>query len=559
MRKLMLIASVLTLLTLAAWFTLSRERAQVGPALKTGDAVNGSPDVISLEQGWTAATRSWLYSASFGSRLMPYAWVSALEQAKSSDPWLDPANVEALGLLRQQADSHNPDALPVGFTRDVDEQGEAWVGLGCAACHVGQIHFGDKRLRIDGGPAMLNFTAFEKSLLDAMNATLEQPQKFARFAAALGQSADREGPLAKRLRETAANLSIRHQMNQTSVPYGFGRLDAFGQIFNAATETFTNQPGNSQPPDAPVSYPMLWSAPHLDLVQWNGSAPNSGPGPLIQNVTTAIAVYGTVELAQPESELASARGYRSSVNFDNLGKIQNHMYELTAPAWPEDILGPIDREAAERGGALYDDLCLQCHERIDRSDPQRKLRAVLTPVDEIGTDPTAAGNFISNTAATGPLQGQHQAVVAGERFGASSSAILMVVNLALGATLRHPVEALHATLTGYHDVLKAKLDDRPNFYKARALDGIWASPPYLHNGSVPSLYELLLPAEQRSQEYYVGSREYQPKFLGLETDKTTHSSLFDTTLPGNSNSGHEYGAELTEAQRMDLLEHLKTL
>ncbi|MEM1089828.1 MAG: di-heme-cytochrome C peroxidase [Pseudomonadota bacterium] len=559
MRKLMLIASVLILLTLAAWFTLSRERAQLGPAIKTGDAVTGSPDVVSLEQGWTAATRSWLYSASFGSRLMPYAWITALEQASSDKRWLESTNVEALGLLPQQAAAHNPDALPVGFTRDVDEQGDAWVGLGCAACHVGELHFSGTRMRIDGGPAMLNFTAFEQSLLDALDATVKQPQKFARFAQALGQSPDVNGPLGTQLEKIQENLNTRHQMNQTPVPYGFGRLDAFGQIFNAATVTFTDQPGNGQPPDAPVSFPMLWSAPHLDLVQWNGSAPNTAPGPLIQNVTTAIAVYGSVELDVPASGLASARGYRSSVNFDNLGKIQNDLFELTAPAWPEDILGAIDRQAATRGGALYDSLCQGCHERIDRADPKRKLRAVLTPVEEIGTDPKAAANFINATAATGRLQGEHQAVVAGERFGESSRAILMVVNLALGATLRHPAEALHATLTGYHGVLKAKLDDRPNFYKARALDGIWASPPYLHNGSVPSLYELLLPAEQRSKRFYVGSREYQPKFLGLETDKSFYSSLFDTALPGNSNSGHEYGAELTEAQRMDLLEHLKTL
>ncbi len=88
-------------------------------------------------------------------------------------------------------------------------------------------------------------------------------------------------------------------------------------------------------------------------------------------------------------------------------------------------------------------------------------------------------------------------------------------------------------------------------YKARPLNGIWATAPYLHNGSVPTLYDLLLPASPtpndpkemtyRPKTFYVGSREFDPKKVGFRTDTNGGSGFFfDTTLPSNSNAGHEY-------------------
>ena len=98
-------------------------------------------------------------------------------------------------------------------------------------------------------------------------------------------------------------------------------------------------------------------------------------------------------------------------------------------------------------------------------------------------------------------------------------------------------------------------------YKARPLDGIWATAPYLHNGSVPNLYELLLPASKRSKEFWVGSSEFDPKLVGFRTENAPGTTKFDTTLPGNSNAGHDmYGNnDFTEEQRLELLEYLKSL
>jgi hypothetical protein len=104
-------------------------------------------------------------------------------------------------------------------------------------------------------------------------------------------------------------------------------------------------------------------------------------------------------------------------------------------------------------------------------------------------------------------------------------------------------------------------------YKARSLNGIWATAPYLHNGSVPTLYDLLLPkkrdvdpkdGEYRPDQFQVGSREFDPEKVGLRSSGY-NGTIFDTRRRGNSNAGHAYGTELNREQRLDLLEYLKSL
>ena len=86
---------------------------------------------------------------------------------------------------------------------------------------------------------------------------------------------------------------------------------------------------------------------------------------------------------------------------------------------------------------------------------------------------------------------------------------------------------------------------------------IWATAPYLHNGSVPTLDDLLKPAKERPRTFYVGSREYDPVKLGYVTHVAGKDDNFDTSKGSNSKEGHEYGTTLNEAERQDLLEYLK--
>jgi hypothetical protein len=99
-------------------------------------------------------------------------------------------------------------------------------------------------------------------------------------------------------------------------------------------------------------------------------------------------------------------------------------------------------------------------------------------------------------------------------------------------------------------------------YKARPLQGIWATAPYLHNGSVVSLYELLLPPAQRRSRFYTGTNMFDPKQVGLDADAAVpgNSFAFDTTLEGNANTGHDYGnATLSDEDRWSLVEYMKSL
>ena len=106
------------------------------------------------------------------------------------------------------------------------------------------------------------------------------------------------------------------------------------------------------------------------------------------------------------------------------------------------------------------------------------------------------------------------------------------------------------------------LDTQPPYgpYAARPLYGIWAAAPYLHNGSVPTLYHLLLPPEQRPKTFALGAREYDPVKLGfvVATACTQEDCVVDTTRTGDGNGGHLFGTDLAESDRMALLEYLKT-
>lgn len=526
-----------------------------GPEMAEGTKVDGAPAVVDLDQGWSHADQDGASFASFGSRLVPKDWLRHLENPDGS-PFVSDKGMGALGFLLQAAPSAgNPDGFPVGVTVARDAQGREWAGLGCAACHTGEIDFRGTRMRIDGGQALIDFDAFEAALIASLGRVLDDSDRFHRFADAIGTPAGQREALQVEVRALRDRLVARHALNASPVPYGRGRLDAFGQIFNAVAVDFLGVPGNKHVPDAPVSYPVMWDASHLDLVQWNGSAPNAGPGPLLQNVTTALAVYGSLEVAGHDG----LAGFPSSIDFDKLGKIQDWFYKLKAPAWPEAVLGKLDRERVARGATVYNAQCLGCHALSDRNDPKRELKATLTPLAEVGTDPRMVRNFLDARVSTGPWQGRKVAMLAGDTFGAQAQSIDVVAHAAIGATLRHPLAAVHDAAVSWHTVYKAGIAKHPDYYKARPLSGIWASAPYLHNGSVPSLVELLTPPPQRVARFHVGSREFDPEHVGLSTEAVPGATELDTALPGNANSGHAFGTTLSDKDKRDLLEYLKSL
>jgi mono/diheme cytochrome c family protein len=89
-------------------------------------------------------------------------------------------------------------------------------------------------------------------------------------------------------------------------------------------------------------------------------------------------------------------------------------------------------------------------------------------------------------------------------------------------------------------------------YKPRPLEGVWATPPFLHNGSVPNIYQMLLPPEQRSKRFYVGRRDYDAKHLGYVAEPKNGDDddgfWLDTSLTGNHNTGHAFVATPAQLQ-----------
>ena len=179
-------------------------------------------------------------------------------------------------------------------------------------------------------------------------------------------------------------------------------------------------------------------------------------------------------------------------------------------------------------------------------------------VEKLGTDPLAATLFANRRVKTGQLAGEKIIPIFGKPMPEEMPAVDFLVNAVIGAIIHEwkaaPIDELKNVLAGG--------PVRPGnllAYKARPLNGIWATAPYLHNGSVPTLYDLLLPPDERPKRFHVGSRVFDPEKVGFGTQAGPKSNLLHTGQPGNANGGHEYGTGFDEDARRDLVEYLKTL
>ena len=567
--------------------------------------------VVNLEVGWTKKTQQQFYFVDQGSQLMPYSWFLALEQDSDRELFRSDKQINDLRYLPSQPSKLNPDGLPVGFGKGVDKNGQAWVGFNCALCHTGQISYQGTDLRIDGGATLGDIQSLQESLVKAMKATYEKDEKFKRFyQRVLGSQADAKDvdKLHKQLIARTDKLANYNKINYdyaNQPHYGFGRVDAIGSIFNEVMVTFNGLPDDQAlPSDAPVSYPFIWGTHESNVVQWPGFAPN-GPlsfGTLIRNAGEVLGTFGTIDISDDISEDKPLRKlkekllpfppYESSIDIVNLGKIEKWVSQLRSPKWPEKYLPAIDRQLASQGKVLYENNCASCHQLIARQEEGIPYKAVLTPISEVQTDSTELDN-VSLLRDAGQYQGRWGLIPKLEKIPARTDGINPLFNAVLGALIEHPLDTLVAaniefegtleeslkttaklnrTITQYLKAVAAtaqfgsigdaKQGAQANVYKARPLNGIWATSPYLHNGSVPNLHELLLPQSQRSSEFYLGNREFDPERVGYVSTPSASDAprfKFDTALKGNSNQGHEYGVDLSDSQKSELLEFLKTL
>lgn len=550
-----------------------------------------------LEQGWDHTTRERFWFTPQGTSVMPYRWFLALEVPGGAQRVASEANMEQLGFIPAPKSAYNPDGLAIGLTRD-HADGQDKLGVTCAACHTARLTLGGTHVLVDGAPATADVNRFFRQLAQSLGETAKSDVKFARFAgellggdagdaarsnlrAQLGEAAQK----AQRLQSAVMAAQTRKGHLFREIESGPGRVDAFGNIINSVAIRL--DPRNAALASAPVSFSQLWDAPLADAVQWNGALLNAPVlGALSRNIGEVLGVFGGLDFGGPERDPKA--GYDNSVNLESLGKLENWLTQLTSPAWPNEHLPPIDRARAAAGAQVYTRECQGCHVRIEARDPARSFKSKMVAVDSVGTDPTLAVNLLLRRARTGPIAGRRSMLVKGEPLPAETRAFDTVINAIAGVMLRDPETTLRVgfanraqgeRMRGQTPTPAPSVTDRSQAtavlaqlfeqealfgsdgtaYRARPLNGIWATAPYLHNGSVPSLADLLTPSAQRPRKFFVGSREFDPDRVGLRSDAASGGAVLDCDVPGNDNRGHEYGTSLPAGEKAALLEFLKTL
>ncbi|WP_109108595.1 di-heme-cytochrome C peroxidase [Azospirillum sp. TSO35-2] len=642
-----------------------------------------------LDQGWSDDARQWYYNTTQGSQIMRYDWFMALEDPQTGQPFVK--SIPRYGYAAGTASGWNPNLLPVGFVKDTDPDKTEWFGMTCAACHTGDVTVNGKTMRIDGAVTTGDLYGFISGLSAAVHATVTSDAAFQPFATrVLGATATDQQKLAlyNGLKAFDQSFATFVKDSTPDTPWGSMRTDAFGMIFNRVSVIDLNIPKNNRPPNAPVSYPYLWDAPHQPKVQWNGLLPNTTAfDALGRNAGEVLGVFGKVTLKPPAD--AAHYYYASTVRGTNLVDMENQLRKLRSPVWPDSLAGSVDIVKAAAGETLYKDNCESCHAILPRgetystapikmvslfdwaqpdnaaavlaafntictkgvdaavadksisinygADPKMAVDALCRTVDTGaianvamppqllgGTplkNPDLAANLLSNavigavfgdlvrepkllmallkgddapapwltasapagwapesqtkggTLDTTPLvkpgvkgTADHQKVIAAltgrgqvkPTVGAVPAGNRTVSALAKAQPTVSSKTTATKTATSADEALAAKIKELMA-YKARPLDGVWATAPYMHNGSVPNLYEMLLPASQRSAAFRMGSTAIDPVKVGVDSASPAATFVYDTSKPGNRNTGHEFGAGLTDAQRWQLLEYLKTL
>ncbi|WP_064118095.1 di-heme-cytochrome C peroxidase [Pseudomonas fluorescens] len=575
-----------------------------------------------LDQNWSAKDLAVWRDTSQGSRLLPLSWITALEIKGSKVPFMSDANVQTYGYTPSTlVFAYQSYRLPRGFVvdkesdkaltfsrlrwKDGQSDQEPWVGMNCAACHTANVSFDGYTWEIPGGPTNADFQKFLHAFREALSDTQNDKEKFDRFASKVLAGTDTQAN--RQLLSTALDTLNRFleegaSLNHTDLVYGPGRVDAVGHILNRVAQLNGAPQPTPNPSDAPVSYPFLWNTPQHDKVQWNGVAPNLklgsnglDIGALARNASEVVGVFGDVSFRSD----THFKGFPSSVRIDNLDQLERTLTRLKPPKWPEK-LGGIDENKQKRGAELFAQNCSSCHLPLPRDDLKAKIVAKMSTISaetetnrSITTDPWMACNAVQFISDPGKLRGIHLNKIFGEitdqstlvtQLGVTAREILLnqkhdIVALALKDFMNVEPAPSRVIRKGTFGFLRAFQSERSRrlqacyalaqdkkkyptlAYKARPLTGIWATAPYLHNGSVRTLYDLLLPPDKRPSSFKTGSIMFDPEKVGFVDAFGPGSPFtFDTSLPGNSNAGHDYGASsFLDADRYALIEYMKTL
>ncbi|NJM67597.1 MAG: cytochrome c [Acaryochloris sp. RU_4_1] len=220
-------------------------------------------------------------------------------------------------------------------------------------------------------------------------------------------------------------------------------------------------------------------------------------------------------VAERNKSAALALVSPTNIDLDSITRTADWLLDLPAPKYPYII----DTELAAQGEPIFEQNCASCH-----AFGRQKVGQV-TPIEEIGTD---SGRLDSYTT----------------EFASNQY-------------------TLFAGITYKGEDQRFTHFRKTNGYANHPLDGLWLRAPYLHNGSVPTLRDLLEKPENRPRNFYRGNDVFDQEKLGFVSDVAAAEGRsffkYDTSEPGNGNGGHLYGTDLKPAEKTALVEYLKSL
>lgn len=473
---------------------------------------------------------------------------------------------QALGLIFETEDSDRdksvvfesnkdgtPKDIPVGVSKRRN-LGFDRAFVNCAFCHTSTVRVSadSQRRLVLGMPAnLLDIRNFEDFLF-----TCTSGQQFSKenLIPEIENMSGRLSLLDRYLLYPLAIWIIRDRVQYLSSRLGFfakqpewgpGRVDTFSNakgIFNWPWQKLPNWHTDhwvERDEIGTVDFPSIWN---------QGLRKKRGDGCPME-----LHWDGNNDLVE-ERDLSAAFGTGAlppNIDHKNLGKIEDWLIKRSVPPkFTAFFPDAFDRQLADRGGNIYAGLCAKCH-GANGQEFTGELVGRVTPIDDIGTDPYRLNNYTEELASTQAM------LYAGEKKAASASSSAPEDEEQMKAC------GLAAHGNAEENTYRFKRFHKTYGYANLPLDGIWLRAPFLHNGSVPTLWDLLKPANERPAIYYRGSDVYDPEAMGFKWESPTAPDgtmyfRYDTTQPGNSNSGHLYGTDLTEADKRALIEFLKT-
>lgn len=393
--------------------------------------------------------------------------------------------------------------LPIGFARS-RTSGLDVITQNCATCHVGSVRAARQATPqlISGMPGHnVDLQGYIKFLRDvADDSRFTSDQLIPYIQAASGGL----GPIEKILYRFIAIPRTREQLTQQRSNLAF--MDQQIEYGPGRIDTFT-------------PYKTLrFKTPISELNQEELSGIADFPPIWMQRPRQGMKLHwdGNNDSIDERNKSASlALVQPTTINFGSVHRIRDWLMDLPAPAYP----WPIQANLSEKGEAIYKTSCADCHAFTGaRTGTVEEIKKILTDPGRLNSyTPELASNQYSLFAEIS-YQGQDQ------RF-------------------------THFRKT--------------NGYANLPLDGIWLRAPYLHNGSVPTLADLLSPPSDRPRSFYRGNDVYDAERVGFVSDVATNEGhayfYYDTSLPGNGNGGHLYGTDLPEGDKRALIEYLKSI